>query len=167
MQPALTASQQHLTAWHPASICYALYMLGELVTDTRATFPPKLTAAVTAWQAAAVAALRPQLQRLLPASLIQLLMGCNRIGMGTGQASSRDQQQEQQGRKEIDSSSSSSEQQLLQTAVLTAAVMALSQQLEALTGEQLVMLLLACSSVDTADKEFGEAILAQLEAKLK
>lgn len=140
------------------------------MTDTRAMFPPKLAAAVTAWQAAAVAALQSQLQQLLPASLIQLLMGCYRIGMGTGQASSINQQQQeqQQGRKDTDSSSSSSsEQQLLQSAVLTAAVMALSQRLEELTGEQLVTLLLACSSVETTDKAFGEMLLAQLEPQLK
>jgi hypothetical protein len=147
-------------------VTYALKVLGEVLTSSG--FPPNLTAAVTAWQAAAVAALQPKLHQLLPESLVQLLVGCSRIALGTNQALP-DQQQQQQGRKDttISSSSSSSEQQLLQSTVLTAAVMGVSQQLGQLTADQLVGLVLACSRVETADKEFGEAVLAELQPKLR
>lgn len=122
---------------------------------------------MTGWQAAAVAALQPQLQRLLPESLVQLLVGCSRIAIGTNQAIP--DQQQQQGRNDTASSSSSSteQQQLLQSTVLTAAVMGVSQQLGQVTAEQLVALVLACSRVETADKAFGEAVLAELQPKLR
>jgi hypothetical protein len=142
-------------------VTYALQVLGDLLTSS--DLPPNSTAAATAWQAAAVAALQPQLQRLLPESLVQLLIGCNRITLGTNEASPDQQQQ----RRKITTSSSSSEQQLLQSTVLTAAVMGVSQQLGQLTAEQLVMLLPACSTVETADKEFGEAVLVELQPKLR
>lgn len=160
----LAATQPHLPAWHPASLCYAIQVLGELLVSTRDAFPPKLTAAVTAWQAAAVAALQPSLPRLLPESLLQLLLGCQRIVLGTGQQSSPSDSQGQQQQQGV---SGNSEQQLLQTAVLTSAMMALSQQLHQLTGEQLVSLLLSCVSLGTADKAFGEAVLVQLEPHLQ
>lgn len=169
-QPVLAATQPHLAAWHPASLTYAIHVLGDLLVSTRDTFPPKLTAAVTAWQAAAVAALQPSLPRLLPESLLQLLLGSQRIVLGTGQQSSLSDsqgQQQQQGGKDTPAGSGNSEQQLLQTAVLTSALMGLSQQLHQLTGEQLVALLLSCSSLDTADKAFGEAVLGQLEPHLQ
>jgi hypothetical protein len=45
--------------------------------------------------------------------------------------------------------------------------MGLSQQLHQLNGEELVTLLLSCSSLGTADKAFGEAVLSQLEPHLQ
>jgi hypothetical protein len=120
------------------------------------TFPPKMVAAVTAWQAAALAALQPSLPLLLPQSLLQLLLGCNRISLGLG----LQQQQQQQG-KDTTSSTSSSD------AVLAAAVAAVSPQLHQLSGEECVKLLVGCSTVQAAGQDFGQALLERIEPDLR
>lgn len=178
-QAALTASQPHLPAWHPASLTFALKVLGDMTASGRVFFSPKLQAAVTAWQHAAVAALQPGLEKLPAESLVQLLVGANRITLGTrnnssggGKGSSQQQQQQQPGVQTepeasgSNSSSSSSEELLLQT-VLTAAVMALSTQLQQLPPEQLVLLMVGCSSLESAEQSLGQAVLQCLEPNLR
>lgn len=118
-----------------------------------------MVAAVTAWQATALAVLQPSVPLLLPESLLQLLLGCNRISLGLG----LQQQQQQQGKDTTSSSSSSSSSD----AVLSAAVAAVSPQLDLLSGEECVKLLVGCSSVDAAGQDFGQALLERIEPDLR
>jgi hypothetical protein len=128
------------------------------MVNSSTTFPPKMVAAVTAWQATALAVLQPSVPLLLPESLLQLLLGCNRISLGLCL-----QQQQQQGKDTTSSSSSSSSSD----AVLSAAVAAVSPQLDLLSGEQCVKLLVGCSSVDAAGQDFGQALLERIEPDLR
>lgn len=155
-------------------------------------FPPKVQAAVAAWQAAALSALQPQMQRLVPESLVQLLLGCQRINRGltiggggssssssSGSGGTQGVQQDGSslaaaaaaaGAKTTTSSSSSRKHEealLLQQTVLGAAVVALSQHLDQLSPLQLVCLLVGSSKTEAASREFGEQLLSHLQPGLR
>lgn len=162
VQSILTACQPHLPAWHPASIAFGLFTLGDFLAGDPARFPPKTQAIVTAWQAAAVAALQPQLEQLQPESLVQLLVGCDRIASGL----LADDSSSSTERKDTSSGDKQQQQQLVQQTVLTAAAMRVSKQLDQLPPLQLVLLLLGCSRLETADQQLAQEVLSRLQPDL-
>lgn len=173
LQSILTACQPHLPAWHPASIAFGLLTLGDFLAGDPARFPPKTQAVVTAWQAAAVAALQPHLEQLQPESLVQLLAGCDRIASGLladGSSSSTEGKDTASGAASSRSSSSvggdKQQQLLLQQTVLTAAAMRVSQQLDQLPPLQLVLVLVGCRNLETADQQLAQEVLSRLQPDL-
>lgn len=194
-QAALGASAPNLGQWPPSCIAYAILMVGNMLVNTQDFVPPDLAAAVLGWRSAAVAALQPRLQQLVPASCVQLLLGCSRIlvgvhhnlqdqakaaaaqatdsspGSGVDDGGDDDHFAHDGFADDDDSSSSSSpgtETDPAVHAVLVAVLAGLSQPqvLAALAPGNLVDLMMGVSRLDAAPKELGQAVLTCLEPHL-
>jgi hypothetical protein len=139
-------------------LAFALSSLGSTLADTPDFPPATLAAAVLRWRAAAVAALEPSIQMLVPDSYVQLLIGCNRIRMVCHAAAAPRAADAPASSMPVDEPGVA--------AVLAAAITAVSQVVDQLSPSQIVQLVMGCSKQTAASLELGQRLLARLQTAL-